>query len=189
MKQSLVNRLLVLRFFTGLKTRQPKLFYFCLTLTAMQLLCTAAKLEITPFVLYGMYSEKYAPTATLSRHQVLVDGQPVSTLNLHFREKMYLQTIAENYLLQWQNGGIDPLQTRVENRYPFFTNSPIYPFASRRIYNMPTDVKAFEQWFKEKNKPHVQDSNPRISIVRQTFQVLPHSLPVKLVRVDTLRQF
>lgn len=140
-------------------------------------------------MLYGMYSEKYPDNPTLARHQVVVNNQPITNLNIHFREKMFLQTVAENYLLQVRNNGIDPLQTRVESHYPFFTQASFYPFVSKKIYNEPDRLPQFETWYTNKVASVTGQPVQRISIVRQTFQVLPYSVPVKMIHVDTLQQF
>lgn len=155
----------------------------------MQVLCTAAKLEVTPFMLFGMYSERIPVADTYSRYQVLVGNQKLSDLELPFREKMYLHTTAENYLAQIQNDGIDPLQTRVEQRYPFFTPIPKYPYVAQHIYNKSEALAQYEEWFKKKLSNATGENTGPVTILRETYSIMPYSAPVKLIQVDTLRQF
>lgn len=189
MKQSLLHRLLLFRFFAVLKSRQPKLFYFCITLTVLQLLCTAIKLEVTPFFLYGMFSEQVSPVHNITQQKILLNGRPLEDFSLPFREQMFLETTMENYVAQKQNNETDPLRTRIENRYPFFTNLPIYPFLTNKIFNPAEALPRYEQWFLKHTGKYTGRSAPAVTVLHKNYEILPYSGNLNLRSVDTLYRF
>lgn len=155
----------------------------------MQVLCTAAKLEVTPFMLFGMYSEK-VPKDQLYQHRIiLLNNRPLNTFDLPFREQMYLETVMKNYIIQIQNGGEDPIRTRVESRYPFFTKSIIYPFIEDKIYNEPSTLNAFEIWFKQKVSKATKTEIASVLVIDKTYQLPNRSHQLKLFSVDTVARF
>ena len=141
---------LLVRFFYRVKAQSPKLFYFFLGCCCLQLLLTVVKLEATPFLLYGMYSEKIMVPDTTVLTTIYLDDIALQKLPLSYRERDVLLTGIENYMAMKNNGSKDVLQTRVEARYLFFTNSPLYPFVSHKIYNPPASLTQLENWFKQK---------------------------------------
>ena len=183
------KKILFYRFFYTLKLQHPKLFYFFLSCCALQLLFTAIKLEATPFLLYGMFSEKLEVPDTVKFRTVYLNAVSLEVLPLSYREKEVLLSGIANYIAQKNNGGIDVVQTRVEQRYLFLTRQPVYPFLSRRIYNIPSDLSEFEIWFKQKCSGLMQQTVNKVTAFENRYTVDPFTLSVKLVARERIAFF
>lgn len=181
--------MLVLQFIRALKNKEPKLFYFFLLCVLLQVIVTAIKLEVTPFLLYGMYSQKFRQDTLYQQQQIFLDGKNLEAFSFSGPERMMLYTTAENYLLQKENKGVDPLQTRIESRYPFFTNTPFYPWLSARIYNKPEAMLQYEQWLKKRLSRKLNREIKQISITRRQWLLPAQSYQLQLLQHDTLARF
>lgn len=176
-------------FLKQVKQQRPKLFYLFLSCCALQLLFTVLKLEATPFLLYGMYSEKLPATGSVKMVHVYLDGVSLETLRLSPREKDMLFTNIENYVRMKQNGGVDVVQTRVEQRYFFLTRSALYPLISNRIYNKPADLLRFEAWFRQKCSRLANRNINRVTIIENHYFVDPATLAVAPVAHESIASF
>lgn len=144
------NEILVARFFQYSFKKFPKLSYFFVLFFALNLFLIAIKLQVAPFFLYGMYSEKIPPTRAFKTVHIVVNGQDLKAYGVSYREHEFLSSALEGYLNMKRNGGIDPVQSRVEARYGFFTRSAIYPLIKDRIFNPPGAVARFEPWYRQR---------------------------------------
>lgn len=180
---------LFLTFFQRLKRLYPKLFYFFLILTAIQLILTAIKLEATPFFLYGMFSEKIPVQDTITKTAIYIDNKDLQTFNISYRERDLLQTGIENYLIMRNNNGVDVVQTRVETKYPFLTNSLLYPYIKNSIYNKHGHLKKFEEWFKQKCSTITGQSVQQVTIINHRYLFNRNPLKAKLIARETVALF
>jgi len=171
------------------RRRFSKLFYFFLFFFIVQVLLLVLKLEVTPFFLYGMYSEKVPASNIYKTTTVYADEKDIATLNFSAREADLLLTGIDNYLALKNNQGIDVVQTRVETRYPFFTNSVFYPPLKSKIYNSPQSVALFESWFKQKCNRLTPAPVDTISVVANYYQFLPAQTALKPIKTELLARF
>jgi hypothetical protein len=178
-----------LHFFQHLYKRQPKLFYLFGSCFILITILNLIKLEVTPFFLYGMFSEKVAIPSTITQKKLLVDGNELRTQHLWVMESLMFEETTSHYLNIKQNQGIDIVQSRVESRYPFLTNSFVYPFLKQHIYNTAADVKTFEQWIKEKCEDVINKKVNRVTIVQDTYQIHPQRTAIKHSNRETLASF
>ncbi len=190
--------LLLFSFFADLRQNDRKAFVFVIACMVVQLVLTALKMEATPFLLYGMFSEKQALTDTVSTTSIKINGKPLGSYGLSLREQQLLETTLGNYLAMKNNNDSDPLQTWVEYRHPGIIKWSVYPWLSEKIYNTPGDLQRFRNWFRHKcievvnksekateNVPSV-NSEPAIQIIRTTYFLNRPSLHPTVVRNETL---
>lgn len=178
-----------LHFFKNLYKRQPKLFYLFGSFCILQVLFSLIKLEVTPFFLYGMFSEKVMPSDTLSERSVWVDGQQLKNTHLWHKEYLVIEETAKKYALIKQNGSIDMVQTRVENRYPFLTHSFVYPFLKTKIYNKPSDMSVFQQWFKQTCADMLNKDVQQVTIKEDTYLINAARNDLKLIKREVIDSF
>lgn len=144
------KEILVVRFFQYSFKKFPKLSYFFILFFALNLFFIAIKLQVAPFFLYGMYSEKIPATSEFKTISILVNGRDLKDYGVALREHEFLSSALESYLNMKRNGGIDPVQSRVEARYGFLTQSPVYPLIREKIFNPPGAVDRFEPWYRQR---------------------------------------
>lgn len=144
------NGILVVRFFQYSFKKFPKLSYFFLLFFALNLFFIAIKLQVAPFFLYGMYSEKIPATSEFKTVSILVNGRNLKEYGTSYREHEFLSSALESYLNTKRNGGIDPVQSRVEARYGFLIRSSIYPLIRDKIFNPPGAVNQFGPWYRQR---------------------------------------
>lgn len=142
--------MLLLDFLKAVKKKSSVLFWSFLTIIFFQLTCTFLKIEVTPFLLYGMYSEKIPVQHEFAIAEIEVNDAPFSTSILSSWHADILFTGHENYNAMLQNNKTDIVKTRVEERYGFLTGSFIYPFLKNKIYNNKNDLDNFLNWYRSK---------------------------------------
>lgn len=178
-----------LHFFKNLYKRQPKLFYLFGSFCIIQLLLTFMKLEVTPFFLYGMFSEKVMPSDTLSERSVWVDGKQLKNTDLLHKEHLLIEETTKKYVLLKKNDSIDIVQTRVEVKYPFLTHSFAYPFLKTRIYNQPADMITFQHWFKATCEDLLNKKVQHITFTEDTYLINPEKTQLKLLKREVIDSF
>jgi len=183
------QKVMFLHFFKNLYERQPKLFYLFGSFCILQVLVNLIKLEVTPFFLYGMFSEKVVPSDTLTERSVWVDGQLLKNTHLWHKEHLVIDETAKKYVLIKQNDSTDIVQTRVENRYPFLTQSFLYPFLKARIYNTPSDFSDFQHWFKQACAKMLNKEVKQITIKEDTYLINPQRTELKLIHSEVIDSF
>jgi hypothetical protein len=178
-----------LHFFKHLYKREPKLFYLFGSFFIVQVCLILIKLEVTPFFLYGMFSEKVAPSDTFTERTILVDGKNLKTEDLWAMESLLFEETANHYIAIRQNNNIDIVQSRVEQRYPFLTQSFLYPFLKERVYNRPSDVQDYPAWFKERCSRLFHKNILQVSIIQDTYQLNPQRTQIKQIKRETVASF
>ena len=152
----------------------------------IQVLLTLVKLEATPFLLYGMFSEKLVATDTISSINIQINEKPLTAYGLSLREQQLLETTVGNYVQMKQNHNTDPLKTRIESRYPVIYNSAVYPWLSQRIYNSTDDQQLFKKWLKQKCVEVAKSENAVVRVVRSTYFIERPSLQPTVIRHETI---
>ena len=178
-----------LPFFKNLYKRQPKLFYLFGSFCVIQLLLTFIKLEVTPFFLYGMFSEKVMASDTISERSIWVDGRQLKNTDLLHKEHLLVEETTKKYVLLKKNNSIDIVQTRVESKYPFLTQSAAYPFLKTRIYNTPEDMVAFQHWFKQTCTDLLNKKVQNITFTEDTYLINPERTQLKLLKREIIDSF
>lgn len=178
-----------LHFFKHLYKREPKLFYLFGSFFILQVCLSLIKLEVTPFFLYGMFSEKTIPSDTLTERSIWIDGKQLKNTDLLHKEHLVLEETAKKYVLLKKNESIDIVQTRVEEKYGFLTRSPIYPFLQERIYNKATDIPAFERWFKKTCERLLNKEIQQVSIKEDTYLINPERTQLKQISSEVIHSF
>jgi len=143
-------RMLLIDFFKAVKKKSAVLFWSFLAITFFQLACTFLKIEVTPFILYGMYSEKIPEQTEFAIAEVEVNDSSLHSPELSDWQADILSTGYENYNNMLQNNRTDIVKTRVEKRYHFLTSSFLYPFLKTRIYNNEADLDNFSKWYHDR---------------------------------------
>lgn len=142
--------MLLIEFFKAAKKKSSLLFWGFLAIVFFQLTCTFLKIEVTPFLLYGMYSEKIPIQDEFAIAEIEVNNAPFNSTKLSSWHSDILFTGFENYNSMLQNNKTDIVKTRVEERYGFLTRSFLYPFLNNKIYNTEDDLYSFPGWFRNR---------------------------------------
>lgn len=173
-------------FFRKLKKDFPRLYWLLLAVCFLQIAFTGIKLEATPFLLYGMYSQKHQPADTVVLYQHYVNGKsmPYATLN-HWQNDILLTT-ADNYYNQLQHNGVDPVDTRIKVKYPSLYNSYIFQRLKKSIMNDSAAVAAYPAWYITKLNQFVQKPVQQYQLQRQTYAVQTGGNTPKLIAVETV---
>lgn len=145
-----------------------RLFFLFSGLAAVTLVMNLAGIQLTPFFVWGMYSEKEEPVAqyavmrTTVNDSLVIDysaGSPVGTL-------FYLQSPLSLYQRIQDNHGTDPtitfLQNKLGSRY-----TAVQPLENK-LFNMPVQQAAFFPWYQR----YLQEAT---------------GIPVRRIRVDRLQ--
>ncbi len=113
---------------------------------------------------------------------IFINGRKLTDLNLSAREKEFLLTTMENYLIMKNNGGIDIVKTRVESRYPFLTNSSFYPLIKDKIYNRSEDITRFELWFKQRCTQLLKFSTISVDVLEKSYEFNKNTFSANLIK-------
>jgi hypothetical protein len=140
--------ILLISFLRQLKKADKPAYFVAIIIIVLQLLFTFMKLEITPFFLYGMFSEKIPARDSLTLVQILVNNKPLQDYHPGYRELLLLQTAQENYALLKDQHFIDPVKTRMESKFKGIDQMPGYKSLSPKMYNQPGINEPFRHWFK-----------------------------------------
>ncbi len=189
MKKNLLHHILLVDFFSTLFHHKRRLFYFFLFFSLIQLGLTAIKLEVTPFFLYGMFSEKTPYTGKVMHRYVFLNHIAMDSFHIASPETALLLVDLDNYLIIKNNNNEDVVKSRVESRYPFFTGSFLYPFVKNKIYNTPGKMLQFESWFKTKCSQYTGIAIHTVCIQENTYLFDAAHLSFKLIRSETVAAF
>jgi hypothetical protein len=183
------KRLLFFSFLHDLKKKDPKVFLVVIICVVLQLFLTFIKLEVTPFFLFGMYSEKFVATDTFSKITLLVNEKPIEFYKPPLRERNLLETNTINYVEMKRNNDTDILKTRIESRYAIIYESVLYPFFARHIYNTGVTQEQFKVWLKKKCLKIAGIDNGVVKIVEMTYVLDRATIHLNLTKNETLEVF
>jgi len=125
-----------------------KLFLFIACFAGLTLLCNLSGNEVTPFFVWGMYSQRekavghYEFLQTRLENGKVLDPSSGYTDNTRF----FLNSPLVNYKAIRDNAGVDPtrsfLERKLGSRY-----RRIAPLEDR-IFNGPAEQQAFPEWYR-----------------------------------------
>ena len=182
----LVKTTLLFSFLRDLKQKDFIVYLFVMVCILVQLIVTVIKLNVTPFFLFGMYSEKFVASDTFSITKVLVNDKAITAYNTPLREQYLVETNAMNYIGMKRNNYTDVLKTRIEQRYPVIYKSALYPFLAQRIYNTQADQNNFKSWLKSKCLKMAGMDSGTVKIVETTYFLNRATLHLNPIRHETL---
>lgn len=183
------KEILVIRFFQYSFKKFPKLSYFFVLFFVLNLFFIAIKLQVAPFFLYGMYSEKIPVTSEFKTVSILVNGRDLKEYGTSYREYEFLSSALESYLNMKRNGGIDPVQSRVETRYGFLTHSAVYPLIRDKIFNPPGAEDRFEPWYRQRISRTLGVAVRTVTVEEHLYQYLSATNSATHLKTETVAQF
>lgn len=166
MKSALSEKIFVLAFFKRLRRQSLVLFWLFAICTAFQLFLTAAKLDITPFLLYGMYSENFKAAGNVTRDQILIDTVPLGRIKMSQRERYLLGGAMDHYIALKMNGNKDIVESRIERMKIVPAD---YPLLRQKVFNDSSDMKNFETWFKQKCSNLLNKQVDTVRVIRSNY--------------------
>ncbi len=176
-----MKRILLLEYLRGLRISQPVLFFCVSAFFAIQLALTFIKLEVTPFFLYGMFSEKIPYTDSVFVLKILVNDKPLDEYYSPLRERYLLEETAMNYERMKKNNYQDFIKTRIESGYP-----SIARLIPGNIYNSREAITAYPSWLKEKCLQIAGLKEGNVKLIRKGFHWNRKHLQLKLVSNEVL---
>jgi|GEM_PF-2329374 len=183
---STMDRILIITFLQRLKQTDYKVYFFVLGFIFIQLFLTFLKLEVTPFFLYGMYSEKIAVSDTFSEISITVNDKTLESYNSPMRERYLLETNMVNYEEMKTNNHVDILKSRIEKRYPFIYNSALYPFIKEKIYNSSQSQEQYKTWLRRKCLKIANITDGEVKVIRTTYLINKTTLQLNAIKHETL---
>jgi hypothetical protein len=121
-----------------------KLFFFFLAFAGFTLFCNLAGFEITPFYVWGMYSQKETPVKEYPVYKITANGKLVDYSTGYFPANRFFLLSPLSYYGSIKTPD-DPtdifLKEKLKERYEW-----VRPYAGR-VLNSPQEVKEFPAWF------------------------------------------
>lgn len=189
MKPAAERELLIIAFLRDLRKKDIKVYAFVVAFLGIQLVLTLLTLKITPFYVYGMFSEIPPDPNTFHKKTIRINNKPLSDYHAPFREKLMLDVTSDYYLEIRHNNDIDILNTRLEKNYPWFTHNAIYPFLAKNIFNSDQNLEEYRDWFREKSAEILGEKPLSIQIVDTSFRLDPLTLQLSPTANELLATF
>jgi hypothetical protein len=184
MKSASEGDLLVVAFLRDLRKKDIKVYAFVLAFIGIQLVLTFAKLKVTPFYLYGMFSEPAASPNQFQLRNILINNKPLSSFRAPFREKLMLNVTCDYYVNIRQNKDVDILRSRIETKYPWFTASTLYFRFGKTIYNTKQNLEEYTSWLREKSFEITGEKVSALRIVDSIYTYDPATRQLSLTRYE-----
>lgn len=176
-------------FLQKLKKEFPVFYWLILCFCFLQIAFTCIKLEVTPFLLYGMYSQKHEPTDTVVVYQHIADGTVIPYNKLNHWQNDILLTTADNYYKIVQNKNVDGVDTRIQEKYSAIYNTSIFQTAKKYIINDSAAVKIYPDWYKSRLEDYLKQPVQHYQLQRQTYVVNPSTHLPQLTTVETIIEY
>ena len=158
-------------FLSSVKKKSPGLFWSLIVFCFLQLVFTLIKLEVTPFFLFGMYSEKVDAPDTVTIYRQKLNGSFLNKKNINKWEWQILVTTIENYDAQLDNKKIDVVDTRIENKYPGIYHNSIFSSIKKSITNDSLSVDKYPGWYKQKIQQYTSVDITNLEVLKETYKV------------------
>jgi hypothetical protein len=158
-------------FLLKIKEKSPGLFWCLIVFCFLQITLTLIKLEVTPFFLYGMYSEKFYVTDTISIYKEKLNGHLLSSQIMNKWEEDILRTGIENYNAQLRNNKIDIIDTRISTKHPSIYNSRVFEIIKKHIMNDSVSLNRFPDWYKQKFYQYTGMDIKTFEVVNETYLI------------------
>ena len=158
-------------FLTKVKERSPGLFWFLIAFCFFQAVFTLIKLEVTPFFLFGMFSEKVNVPDTVTIYRQKLNGNLLNQKDINKWEWNILTTTIENYDAQLSNNKIDVVDKRIRNKYPGIYYSSIFSSVKKNITNDSSSVNKYPDWYKQKIRQYTSENITNIEVLKENYKV------------------
>lgn len=158
-------------FLSKIKKTSPILFWCVIVFCFLQLSFTFIKLEATPFFLYGMYSEKFKLSDTISVYKMKLNGDVLNPRSINRWQGDILQTSMENYKAQLDNNKIDIVDTRISRKYPAIYRSGIFRAIKKYILNDSMGLNKFPEWYKQKIHQYTGENVKTFEVFKETYAI------------------
>ena len=146
-----------------------KLFFLFLVFAIFTLIANAAGFEITPFYVWGMYSEREVKPASYQIYKVTINDKPLDYSTGHFAANRFFLLSPLSYYASLKKSG-DPsftsLKKKLGEKYNFL-KPYIFSFE-----NSPESINQFPDWYRR--------------YLEQTTGEKIHSLKVDILNVSWL---
>lgn len=144
-KSSGIKKIIVKLFLYKAYKFNKKLFIFFAAFAGITVICNLAGDEITPFYVWGMYSEKEVTPSGYELFRITVNDKVVDYSTGYFpSNRFFLQSPLSYYTLMKKGG--DPteifLKNKLKNKFLM-----IQPYASR-VLNSTKEFNEFPLWYK-----------------------------------------
>ncbi len=173
-------------FLSKVKKTSPVLFWCLAAFCFLQVTFTFIKLEVTPFFLYGMYSEKFYLSDTVSIYKQKLNGYALQPKPFSRWRGDILLTGIENYNAQLKNNKVDVVDTRVSSRYPGIYSSPLFQAVKKNITNDSTVLTKFPGWCRRKIYEYTGEEIITYELIKETYLVNLAQKKYKLLSVETV---
>ncbi len=121
-----------------------KLFFFFLAFAVFTLFCNLAGFEITPFYVWGMYSQKEIAPKEYPVFRIIANGKLVDYSSGYFPANRFFLQSPLAYYAQAKTEG-DPtavfLEQKLKDKYSF-----VQPYAPR-VLNSGKEISEFPAWY------------------------------------------
>ena len=158
-------------FLSKIKKTSPGLFWCVIVFCFLQLSFTFIKLEVTPFLLYGMYSEKFKVSDTISIYKMKLNGDVLKSQSMIRWKLDILQTSMENYKAQLDNNKIDIVDTRIRIKYPAIYKSGLFRAIKKYIMNDSLILYQFPEWYKQKIHQYTGGTVNTYEVFKETYTI------------------
>ena len=123
-----------------------KLFFLFAAIAGFTLICNLAGFEITPFYVWGMYSEKEIAPKEYPVFRITVNGKLVDYSTGYFPANRFFLTSPLSYYASVKED-TDPalyfFQQKLNKKYSFFE-----PFIIMKVLNSKKEFDEFPSWYK-----------------------------------------
>jgi hypothetical protein len=158
-------------FLSKVKKDSPGLFWCLIVFCFFQIAFTLIKLEITPFFLFGMYSEKLETSDKVSVYKVKLNDHLLNRNDIKKWDFDILIMAIENYNAQFLNNKIDVVDTRIKTRYPDVYKSHIFSSMKRYIMNDSSNLDKFRGWYKRKIRQYTKEDVKTFEVYKETYKI------------------
>jgi len=157
-------------FLSTVKKKSPGLFWCLITFCFLQMAFTLIKLEVTPFFLFGMYSEKVTVPDTVPVYQEKLNGHLLNKKKIHRWNLDILQVGIENYNAQLFNNKIDIVDTRIKTKYPGIYHNPFFHSIKKYITNDSLSLDKFGGWCKKKIHQYTGETVRTFEVYKEIYK-------------------
>ena len=159
-----------------------KLFLFFVIFAAITVACNLAGDEVTPFYVWGMYSQKEKAPVYYPIYEITINGKLVDyTTGFFPANRFFLQSPLSYYLQMKQNG--DPVKLFLQNKMgsTFFHVLP----NESSVFNSSQNIQKFPNWYKKylEQTTGINIETLNVELLRATYNIKNR---VEIIHSDSL---
>lgn len=127
------------------KVRSKPIYFLLRCVLAITIVTSAAGLQITPFLVYGMYSSPEPVTDTFITYSLEYDGKQYNTPEIwNYHKKAMFNFTIEHYLSCKENNNKDPYEEKTKN---ILKKAGIQSDALLgKLYNSAEEISRYPSW-------------------------------------------